>query len=85
MKIVASTRLSKAQRVMQTEKQYGIANSGMVISARYRLVDGSSRRGFSERYTGRGSKAQTFHCNFLRQGSLQLHPPPCFEGHAPLH
>ena len=33
MKMIASTRLAKAQRAMQTGKQYGIANSGMVISA----------------------------------------------------
>jgi F-type H+-transporting ATPase subunit gamma len=34
MKMIASTRLAKAQRAMQNGKQYGIANSGMAISAR---------------------------------------------------
>src|SRR6266478_6848368 len=32
MKMIASTRLSKAQHAMQSEKQYGIANSGMAMS-----------------------------------------------------
>jgi hypothetical protein len=30
MKMIASTRLAKAQRAMQNGKQYGIANSGMI-------------------------------------------------------
>ena len=29
MKMIASTKLAKAQRAMQNGKQYGIANSGM--------------------------------------------------------
>jgi F0F1-type ATP synthase gamma subunit len=32
MKMIASTRLAKAQRAMQNGKQYGIANSGMGTS-----------------------------------------------------
>lgn len=29
MKMIASTKLAKAQRAMVTGKQYGLANSGM--------------------------------------------------------
>jgi F0F1-type ATP synthase gamma subunit len=34
MKMIASSRLAKAQRAMQIGKQYGIANSGMAILTR---------------------------------------------------
>lgn len=37
--MIASTRLAKAQRAMQTGKQYGIANSGMSMSfTRWRIL-----------------------------------------------
>jgi len=36
MKMIASTKLAKAQRAMQAGKEYGIANAGAWIFVSYR-------------------------------------------------
>lgn len=37
MKMIASTKLAKAQRAMQVGKEYGIANSGTSVNVLYIL------------------------------------------------
>lgn len=93
MKMIASTKLAKAQRAMTAGKEYGIANSGVPPPLPYlhwarRLTRPSSLRNIRPHPLGDACQAQTLHRRFLGQGSLRWYPllrlkshPPCDRGH----
>ena len=87
MKMIASTKLAKAQRAMQNGKQYGIANSG-VFGACYEVRHvyvKSCGRDLSKHHSGVGSEAHAVPGRFFRQGSLRRHSFVCDEGNPSRH
>ena len=99
MKMIASTKLAKAQRAMQAGKEYGLANSGEFLQLHpSRCIHPSTlptlyvisnsptlplHRGLPTRTRRRSRQTQTLHRRFLRQGSLRWYPLLRLKGDPP--
>ena len=78
MKMIASTKLAKAQRAMQAGKEYGLANKGGCYPAWHLRVASKiyllSNRGLCSRPIWQADSKQAFHRCLLWQRSLWWYP-----------
>jgi F-type H+-transporting ATPase subunit gamma len=78
MKMIALTKLSKAQQAMQAGKQYGQANASKALFS-------SCIRGFDALTFRLTLSLQALHRCLLQQRSLRRYPLLCHQGHTPCH